>query len=113
MSRSMNRRIRWTLLASLALLAALGLPQPAAAGCGFLCMEVSPLCDRCVYIGEPSVGCINYPGNCGCYDENNCGWATSPSDPREQAALTSIGFLPTDLQPGQCSAEAPAETVGD
>ncbi|HKH44945.1 MAG TPA: hypothetical protein VKM72_09820 [Thermoanaerobaculia bacterium] len=104
----MNRRLHWAVLASLALFVALCLPQ-AVSACGYECMEVTPGCGRCVYTGDPSTGCRNRPGSCGCYDEIGCFGAVL--DPLEQAALDNLGFVPADLQPAAAECASAAWTV--
>jgi hypothetical protein len=95
------------LFTALALLSALCLPQTVFA-CGYECMEVTPGCGRCVYTGDPSTGCRNRAGSCGCLDEIGCFGAVL--DPVEQAAMDNLGFLPADLQPAgaECSNVVPA-----
>ena len=108
----LNHRTRWAVLASLALLAALCVPQTASA-CGYSCVEVAPGCERCIYTGHPNANCANYAGSCGCYDVI-CWNPSSQAEPLEEAALTSLGFVPADLQlePAKC-APAAAVAVAD
>ena len=108
MNRRMNRRLPWAVLASLALLLPLCLPQ-AVSACGYECMEVTPGCGRCVYTGDLSTGCRNQRGTCGCLDEIGCFGAAL--DPLEQAALDSLGFVPADLQPAAAECASAAPTV--
>ncbi|HYU36129.1 MAG TPA: hypothetical protein VEW48_28550 [Thermoanaerobaculia bacterium] len=110
MDRPTSIRSRWPLFASLALLAALCLPQ-AASACGDICMEVTPGCERCVWVnGDPNAGCGNYGGPCGCYDVL-C-WNGVVADPAD-AALATLGFVPADLQKDQCAASPAGAAVAN
>jgi hypothetical protein len=98
------------LFTAFVLLSAFCLPQSVFA-CGYECMEVTPGCGRCVYTGDPSTGCRNRAGSCGCLDEIGC---LAPSlDPLQQAAIDNLGFIPADLEPADagCANAAPALAV--
>jgi hypothetical protein len=109
MERPQPRSHRRILFVTLALLAALCLPQ-AASACYSICTDVQPGCFRCEYTDDPGSGCRNYAGNCGCYDVLGCYWQTTGPD--ETASLESLGIVPAESEPVVACTEAPAPKAG-